>query len=213
MKNYFILTLVALSVSFTESPAYDWQKFVPQGIPTPSNINTGNTYYGMANINGQELNGLTVFGTASIQKSNISGQTEINGPLSASASSFDSMQINGTVKGLEIQFNQMDVNGPVVLTNSTAKGVISINGILIANKSTLQDVSIAATEVALNDSSVQNIVVKENNRQKRPQYVFIRGNSTVTGTISFEQGNGIVVLEAGASINDNQVIGGIIKKE
>src|SRR6185295_12295151 len=113
---------------------------------------------------------------------------------------------NSTIKGF------LTLHGPGILESTTVMGPIVLFGILNAKNSFLNDVQAATTELTLYNTNAHSIVIRKNGHSEKPQRVFLYGNSQISGAITFEQGNGKVIVSPDAKISGG-VVGGTVQRQ
>lgn len=166
----------------------------------------------------------TVFANGPVTMNNtiVSGATKINGTLSAVNVQFgkkkrnilntDNLLLNHKNDDLS---DSLTVNGKVQLEDAVVYGNTTINGYLVANKTTFMGtLTIASNNLQLNDCNTGAIIIKDSNGDGvvSPQTITLSEHTQVNGNITFKQAGGIVYLGANASIT-GRVIGGEIVAE
>lgn len=188
-----ILTCVSLTNAYADEPS--WAKYVPnfikQFIPGLSS-DKGTTVFGPATYNNATLPSLEVMGPTTLNDVKIEGQTHIQGPLDVRDS----------------KLNNLEVNGPVSLQSTTVTGQTIINGpVAIDKKSTLEDLTIAANEMNIKDSILNNITVRKGDGKGKKQVITLEGTTRVKGSIKFEKEGGQVIMRDTARV-DGMITGG-----
>ena len=185
-KHYFTFFLAAFAVhaALHSNVMESATKKAPQHSP----------YYGPTEINGKTMESLVIFGPATINNSTITQTATLKGPVDAAHSSFKALHVDGIAKLHDIKV-----------------GVFSINGPVIANDSTLDEVSIATNELTLSNTAVQKLTVKINNYTPDKQTVYLEKGSKI-GKLIFESKKGVVVIEDSTSKVEH-LEGGVIKQK
>ncbi|MEN8237158.1 MAG: hypothetical protein ABFQ95_06425 [Pseudomonadota bacterium] len=164
-------------------------------------LNKTNIYKGPAFFADQKFDSLTISGPGNLQGSTILGKTIVQGPFSGTDCKFQDLDITGPLTLNNSSFTQAQIRGPVKLSNVKATGRLSILGPLEATKADLQDVVIQTQTLSLMDSQVRSLKIKDN-RSTAPQRLLLKGTTTV-GQITFELGNGIVVISGDTVVAEN----------
>ncbi|MBY0282284.1 MAG: hypothetical protein K2W94_09075 [Alphaproteobacteria bacterium] len=194
-RSSFALLITCVSLTNAHADEPFWAKYIPnfirQYIPGLAS-EKGTTVFGPASYNNVTLATLEVMGPATIVDVKVEGQTNIQGPFDARDS----------------KLNSLEVNGPVSLQGTTVTGQTIVNGPLsLDKKSTLEDLTIAANEMKIKDSIVNNITVRKGDDKSKKQVITLEGTSRVKGSIKFEQEGGQVVLRDASKV-DGLITGG-----
>ncbi len=172
--------------SFFSLSAYNWQKHVPdwqEFVPSENQERSEDSK--------------TYYGP--ISKTGYCGKSlTVYGPLSLT----DSV-IEGSVT----------VYGPCVLENTTVKGPLTLYGIMNVTNSTLNDIQAATPSLRLTNTTANHIVIlKNSDKPNEQQHVFLTGATKITGSITFEREDGIVVA-APTAVFSGVVNGGTVVNE
>lgn len=186
------LTLTLLACLPLTATAFDWQQFIPNNVNDWQQLVPDWQKFIPGNSEDTEVH-YGPFAKNHYEASNLT----VFGPLSLTNSKVE---------------NTLTVFGPAVLENTTNEGLTIIFGVMNASNSTLNDIHAATTELKLSNTSVNHILVLKNeNFFQKTQHVYLSGSTIVSGTITFEQGNGKVVVSDKGIISEDRVIGGKIK--
>lgn len=188
-----MLTCASLTSSYADEPS--WARYIPnfikQFIPGLSS-DKGTTVFGPATYSNTTLPSLEVMGPTTLNDVKVEGQTLIQGPLDVRDS----------------KLNTLEVNGPVSVQSTTVTGQTIINGPLaVDKKSTLEDLTIAANEMNIKDSTVNNITVRKGSDKSKKQVITLEGTTRIKGSIKFEQEGGQVIMRDTAKV-DGMITGG-----
>lgn len=118
--------------------------------------------------------------------------------------------INGVANFNDQAFENLIVNGVANVHNVSVHHETVINGVLTAGNSNFDTITISTTHMALNNCTVNSIIVRQT-EPKKEQIVEL-SNSSVNGSITFEQGNGKVIVKNGSAIKGN-ITGGVLVSE
>lgn len=138
------------------------------------------------------------------------GWAELNGTTVT-----NSTTVEGFLKAYNVNLNTVSANGMVTINNSTIKGFfhfrgdLTVNGltdynklemvgILDASNSSFDDIEITSEKSYLSSTSTKNIV--EHMASNHHEKIYLRNNSVVNGDISFDSGNGEVVVSGGSRV-------------
>lgn len=196
---FFSFSLLTTGVFADNAPF--WVQLIPEfarkHIPGLSNSDSkqGPVSYGLTKYEGVTLPLLDAYGPVSLAKVKVDGKTVAHGSLDIK----------------ESELNDLEVNGSVSLHSTVVKGHTIISGSLTADtKSEMHDISISTNEMTIRDSVANNIIVRKNNSSEiKHQTVYLEGATQIKGNITFEQGNGEVIIHDPARF-DGKVIGGEI---
>ena len=114
-------------------------------------------------------------------------------------------QVNGSLRAVSAKLGTLTVNGDVILKRSEIRDVVKINGVLNAFKTQfLSSLVILANSGSLKKCELQDITFKKTStpRQKIKLY-----DSKVSGSITFDGGDGIVYLCDGSKVTGD-IVGG-----
>lgn len=115
------------------------------------------------------------------------------------------LKVSGVASLTGNSLETLEVNGVATLHNVTVQNTTTINGMLTAQGCSFDTIEISTQEMVLSDCSVRSIMVRPTSSAKA-QVVTLSG-TTVAESITFEQGNGMVVAAQG-SVVQGSVIGG-----
>ncbi|MDP1835745.1 MAG: hypothetical protein Q8K75_07435 [Chlamydiales bacterium] len=166
----------------------DWRDYVPDGdwdeyIPGKNKKKKGgSTRYGPTVINDETLENLTVFGPTTIIDSTITGTLSVKGPLEAENS----------------KINNVDMDGVAEFDSCKVK-TLSIRGPIFAKDSKFSVISVYSNKMSFSSSLVEDMTVKKNNSRKPSTVILERSK---IHSLSFEEGNGRVVLDGTSSVPD-----------
>jgi cytoskeletal protein CcmA (bactofilin family) len=155
-----------------------------------------------------KFDSLEVHGPLKFESIEVSGNAEINGPVHGRNGKFSKLTVNGPIKATHISCEAFHAIGPVKVENLSVKGDTVVVGSLETKDSRLSKLIVTADKTVLESTTVEDIWIKDN--QAKDQTVVLKLKSTVKGDITFESGNGIVLLGKGAQIVGN-VKGGKIE--
>lgn len=163
------------------------------------------TLYGPSDLQDIKATSLSVEGPLTFQKLEISGKASVNGPVKGDEGKFDQLVIRGPFEAKNIKGRTLDTWGPVSLTDANITGNVKITGPLKAKRSQFKDIAVAGSS-SLEDVSVDNITF---NKDKT---LTLSGKTIVSGNITFESGNGEVIVKGDNVIIKGQIKGGELKK-
>lgn len=103
------------------------------------------------------------------------------------------------------------VNGAAHLHDTKINGATIINGFLSARKSTFGNIISATKNMQLSDCHVSSITIKPHTDSHKNDLQIIELNNTmVTGSITFQQGNGKVIAKNKTVVKGN-IVGGVLE--
>lgn len=184
----FATVAMALVLCFpVMADSANWQQYIP------GQSGHQEVYYGPTNLNRQSFENLTIYGPADINECTVTQLADFKGPVKASKSTFQTVHVDGLAK----------------LDRSTVLEEVFINGPLNAEDCKIHSISIASTGLSLTHCKVDRVLVRKNGNSE-PQRVYL-GKETTVGAITFERGNGQVIMgDPTAVVND--VKGGSVVK-
>ena len=119
-------------------------------------------------------------------------------------------QVNGILEAKNVKLNSITVNGTAKLKNVQVSSDVIINGILVADDSSfLSTVQLASSGSILKKCSTLDIIIKKV-RALKPQLRL--SQSHVNGTITFEGGDGEVILCKKSTVSGKIIGGKIVSK-
>jgi hypothetical protein len=123
-----------------------------------------------------------------------------------------SLKVNGNLIAEKSQIQQMEVRGQATLTHCMVKGEAFVAGTLKA-ASTMFDgpVILMSNDAVFDACSLRSILVRKT-EDKAAQIIELKGKTKISGKITFESGNGEVIVDPKTAITEQQIIGGKIKK-
>lgn len=169
------------------------------------------TINGPADLDRVKSNTLTVNGPLKFNEVKISAKTEVSGPSKGEEGKFGNVMINGPFEASKVKCDNLVVKGPVSLTKFTINGDTHIEGPLEAKKGTFNDIKSVTPPVLLQDIDIKNITIKKPSNGK-DDTLTLSGETTVSGNITFESGNGKVIMKDKDSTIKGKIIGGQLVK-
>lgn len=157
-------------------------------------IQSNNVYCGAKSFYDEKLNEIVV-----------NGSTDFEGTTVQKAT------INGSLDARKATIGTLVVNGSAYLEESVVEHDATINGVLETSKTTLQKLFIASREVILSETTATDIVMRKDPVAK-VQKIKLRKGAQITGSITFESGNGEVWLSDDSSILGNVKGGKTLRK-
>ncbi len=148
--------------------------------------------HGSTNLEHQLYKSLTINGKADLEDIKVTNNLIVKGALEAE----------------DCIFNNVTVHGKVSVEDTKVSGVMKILGTADFEECDLQHVEIASKEIELEECNVTSIVVKETSDN---QQLVILDDTSVSGNITFEKGDGLVEVK-GTSEVKGKIIGGSVKK-
>lgn len=168
--------------------------------------------HGPATLNQVQTKRLSVMGPLEFKDLKVTEKADVVGPIkNGQLGQFTQLKVTGPVQIKQAEIGSLQTIGPVQVDNVIVKGETVIIGPLTANKSKFQNLTITADQINLTNVEIGNIYVKPASDNK-PQVVYLKGKTTVTGSIQFEAKNGQVVTQGKNAVVQGQVVGGEVKK-
>ena len=209
---YFMGTFIGFFYALS-GECVDWQKYVPDMAKKylPSNESDGSnesTFYGPVSMQNKTLKqSLKVMGPLVLSDSEVQGEVKVYGPLSGKSITMDSLTVQGPADIQSLKVGDMTISGPLNINNSLISGSVIVNGPINSSNTVFQkEISVASKSLTFSNSEIQNLTIKPSTDiMNKPQIVYLKGTTVVSGNITFEEGNGII--KADKSV----VIKGVIK--
>lgn len=201
---------LTLTTAFAAPPAPTTQNFYG---PTHLKNSTYKSLaiYGPAQLENLRSESLSVMGPLEFTNLEVLKNAEIVGPVKSSEKGrFAILKVIGSFQAEQITADTLQIIGPSQLKEVIIKGESIIYGPLHASKSRLQNLTITAKEVELDNVSLSNIYVKKDGANE--QTLVLDGNTTVTGNIIFESGKGRILLKSKDVVLKGGVRGAIVEK-
>ncbi|MFZ4772594.1 MAG: hypothetical protein ACOYK9_01205 [Chlamydiia bacterium] len=169
-------------------------------------ITFGNVTYGKVTISEVNANG-----NVHLAGTKVSGSLNVNGNLKASDARLEKMTVNGEVLLENCTIKKMEVNGKMTLTKCSIEQKSQINGFVSAtNCKFAGELVVASKKMVFDSCQIRSLSIpKESGSQI--QVVELKGATRVAGSITFESGNGEVVLSSMSKV-DGKVSGGKIRR-
>lgn len=134
--------------------------------------------------------------------------TIMYGPVTFNGNTFDGqLTIYGTLDANQVTAQSTTVYGMADIKNSTITGPLVVQGFLKGNKSTFNDAIKVYGTTELEDCVVQNVLVKHTEGQ--PSEITLIGDCVVKGSITFENGQGVVHVKGNPQIL-GRIKGGVL---
>lgn len=139
------------------------------------------------------LPSLDVKGTAFLDQTNIMGKTHVVGSLQANHASLNVLFVTGTTS----------------LSDTQVSGCTKMTGSLLAKNSIFKNkITVTSDDTTFDHSSTVDIDVLKNNHS---EIVYLKNNSRVAGSVTFESNNGIVMLSSDSKISGSVIGGRIVR--
>lgn len=173
-----------------------------------------NKYFGAVSMRGQNYESFKSFGKTSLEDVSIDGTLKVMGQFKGcNIKVKDETKITGQTKIEKSEFlEDVSVFGKMELISCTVKGSVKVFGKAKFIDCQLNDVYATAEKLKFKSGQVKNIYVKINRKwcwHSHCYPVVKLDGTTVEGDITFDSGNGKVVLENGAVVK-GKVVGGRI---
>lgn len=145
------------------------------------------------------------YGQETMVAFDVNGSLELNGTVI-----LGNLIVNGYLSAKKTEIGFLEVNGAAELKECKIISGAIINGALEAEKSIFQkELSIAAETTVLRSTTAESIIIRQlekNPAQERNpiQILELRDGTRINGSISFESGEGEVIISA-----DSEIIGDV----
>jgi len=159
------------------------------------------TIHGAANLQNVHAQSLLVLGSLNFKNLDVFRDAEVIGDIRGGQNGkFGKLKVTGVVNLTEAIIGALQVIGPLYMDDVTVQGNTIVIGTLVAGNSQFENMTITANQVRLNNVKVGNIYLKKEQLKSKTQQLELEGPSIVGGSITFEAGDGIVVVHKGVSI-------------
>jgi hypothetical protein len=198
-----------------------------QGLKPVKNMTTMRRM-GKNNFKNQTLPNLEIMGETHFEQVSVEGLAKVMGNTTIEDSQVNMLQVYGAltiqdcvVQGLVLAY------GHARILNATLKDTLKLSGYLTATNTIFQkDLQITSEKVVFDEVSAQDIYIHKLEpkkkkklsgkgpveKQPRIQKLTLKGKTHIQGSISFESGEGVVVLGPDAQVA-GEVIGATIQRE
>lgn len=179
--RYVIVVLVLVALVFSY---YVWGPQARRASANGKTVSSGVIHYGNENLASLKGNGIVT----------LEGTTVRN-----------MLVVNGSLDAKDARIGALQVNGHATLTGSTVEGKSEINGFLNADNSNFNsDMEISAHKVKFQECNVDSLVIKKPLWAFGSQVVELAKKTICRGPITFEAGNGKIILSG-----DSQILGAV----
>ena len=163
------------------------------------------SYAGVVSLRDQQFDSLTVSGVTRLSDV-ATKRVDATGPVAfTNLTVAGPLTVRGTFSGTRATVDgDVNVLGPLSVTQFTAKANSDVTGPFVATDSHFADLTVTSDKVDLANCKVKDIVIRKG-ASGNAQTLTLRRGPYVVGDITFESGNGQVVMEHGA------YVGGYIK--
>ncbi len=145
--------------------------------------------------------GMQTYGKETLDKIQANGFVKLNGTKIT-----EYLQINGRLKADYAQIEKMTINGQGDINNCFVRQKSLVCGTLIATSSKFSDeLSVSSEIVVFNSCALSSLRILSVGGYQGVQVVELRGATQINGPITFESGQGEVLLDP-----DSEIIGKII---
>lgn len=149
-------------------------------------------------------NGNISYGKDTINNLDVNGMVKLDGTKIT-----DSLKVNGYLQASKAQIEKMQINGNAILNKCSVNQKSVVRGFLQAKNSSFSDeISIYSENAVFDSCSIKSIFIHDTKSYGK-QILELKGKTKVTGTITFEKGEGEVIVGPSCEIGD--VIGAKIK--
>jgi cytoskeletal protein CcmA (bactofilin family) len=191
MKKGLIIAIVAVGV--VGFIAYNRYKKMHEVAAPVAMEGQAGTFEGATDLKDKTFDTLQIKGDAKLESVQVTNDATITGLL-------DAKKLNA---------KQLNVTGNANIDEATVEAA-NVTGMLNAKGCTIQDLSVTSESSMMDSCKVKKITVKKVEGSEKPQVLELN-NSQVEGDVTFEAGNGEVVLKGDARVA-GAVVGGAIKQ-
>lgn len=215
LRIAYLLIIPTLTLSMSLAVEDSSKEPVPQAPTNFEEVMGPNAYFGPTYLENKKLDSISIAGPASLEGVTVRDTTSVMGPAKMRDSNLNTLSISGPLNARKVTLKTLTANGPVRFERVTVDGKVTINGSLNAEESNFKDsISIAADKIIFDHSMAENIQVRKNSSWlEKPQRVILTNKTIVKGDITFEAGNGIVVLSKGAALKGEVKGGKIVERD
>jgi len=165
--------------------------FLPLAASPRNETAGGNLSYGQEMFDNLKVNGfVTLNGTTIVER----------------------LQMNGRLNATNAQIGDLHANGYINLYRCTVKGQSTVKGSLSGFFSTFeQPITLTSANSVFDSCSISSIHVLQKNHATT-QNIELKGDTHLTGSITFEAGNGQVIVPKESPIDESRIVGGKLIK-
>jgi len=196
------------------------------------------TFNGKTKLEKQEYDSIMVNGSLDFNEIKASS-LKVNGGTEGKNGTFGSVSVNGKFEAKDCSADSLDANGAVEIKDFTIKGAAKINGRLEAKGVTVGSLSISAKMMSLDDCIVEGDILvrakqgargatgwmtkatnwvgswfgggdKAAAEEAKGEMLYLKGDTDVRGSITFESGVGVIEKGSKAKIG-GKVTGAEVK--
>ena len=146
---------------------------------------------------------LTIHGPLEFHSLDVSGPAQINDSITGEKGKFGSLTVQGAVDVNHVMTENLSVKGPVRASYLMITNTAEIDGHANLDHGQFKTLKLKGDDIVLDEVTAETIIIQKGNT------IVIKGASNISGDITFESGNGIVKLQAPATIKN--VKGGKVK--
>lgn len=170
------------------------------------------TFIGSTKLKDSSFHSLSVVGPFSFQNLKIQKKAEIVGEtINSQNGEFEVINVTGPFFATDVKCDEFNVVGFVQVSRLYVLKYARIVGYLSAYESSFNDMEITSNEIRLEDTELNNLIVKKNEYDKqKKEVVYLKGHTVVRGDIIFESGKGIVKQDPASKVN-GRIIGAILE--
>ncbi len=142
------------------------------------------------------------------------GSLQVNGVVTLDGTTVsNALAVSGSLQAKKAHINTMQVNGHASLTECVVDGKAQIQGYLSAHQTKFgSELTLSTYKVKFDNCTLGALVIKKAFWALGEQVVELADNTTCTGPITFENGNGKVILSGNSQFNGS-VQGAEVEKQ
>lgn len=168
---------------------------------------------GSAHLREIKASSVKVTGTLHFDKLDVSGNVTVVGPVTEGSTDLicKDLQVVGPINAKRIKCTNIDVLGVAKLEDIEVSGDVKLVGGVEIKKANLQNLYVTSEQINLDDVTVKDITVDHIPLYSQAQTLYLKGSTTVSGSITFKSGKGIIVKEDKVKVV-GKMVGGTEKK-
>lgn len=208
MKSLIIITASLLSLGLAQAEMFTG------GTDISKKTLEDVIVIGAAHLKEVKANSVKITGTLLFEKLDVLGNVTVLGSITENSTSLlcKDLHVVGPVNARLINCVNIDVLGSSHFEDIQVSGDVRLVGDVNIKKADIHNLYVTADQIDLEDVTIKNITIDHIPFTTETQILHLKGNSTITGTITFKSGKGIIVKGDKVKLA-GAMVGGIEKKD
>lgn len=208
MKSLIIITASLLSLGLAQAEMFTG------GTDISKKTLEDVIVIGAAHLKEVKANSVKITGTLLFEKLDVLGNVTVLGSITENSTSLlcKDLHVVGPVNARLINCVNIDVLGSSHFEDIQVSGDVRLVGDVNIKKADIHNLYVTADQINLEDVTIKNITIDHIPFTTETQILYLKGNSTITGAITFKSGKGIIVKGDKVKVG-GAMVGGIEKKD